>query len=162
MPVRWPALDNSHQPYKRVGTLGTGPRGRERMPERKNWECNKIKGEDYKQLCVWVGAEGKGHKRGSKKVVKTDKAWKKKYNKEYNKFLDKAGRPRSRRNVAQPKYKYRVPKEVSTTGAVQSIGRGRVRRSASATAAASARPARRPATTRAAASRTRTRRSSSR
>lgn len=144
MASRHAPLDDSHQPFKRLTVLGPrrspGPRGREPISEQKNWECNKIRGAKYSQLCVWVGADAPGHKRGSRKVVKTDPAWKKKYNKEYNKFLEDAGRPRARRNVAQPAYRYRKPKEVARAG---SGGAAAGRGGRGARAAAAAAPARR-------------------
>lgn len=140
MAVRHPPLDNSHQPFKRLTVLGPrrspGPRGREPISEQKNWECNKVKGKKNTQLCVWVAADAPGHKRGSRKVVKTDAAWKKKYNKEYNKFLKDAGRPRARRNVAQPAYKYRKPKTVTLAASSAPAARGGRRAAAAAPARA--------------------------
>jgi hypothetical protein len=104
-------LDDSHQPFKRLRKIGSGPRGREPIYEKKDYECFKIKGEKYRQLCIFVGKPGKGHKAGSKKLVITKKAWKKGYNKEYSRW--RLARPvKPRVNAAQPAYKYRAPRQV--------------------------------------------------
>lgn len=112
MALRHSPLDDSHQPFKRLRRIGPGPRGRETLGEKKNWECNKVAGAKYVQMCIWVGPEGEGHRRGAKKVVKTKRAWKKKYNKDYNKHLKKLGRPKARTNTKQPNYRYRQPRTV--------------------------------------------------
>jgi hypothetical protein len=97
-------IDGSHQPFKRLRKLGTGPRGREPIAEKKHWMCSKF--DDYAQFCVWIGPKGKGHKRGARKLVVTNPKWKSKYNAEYTVFRN--SRPvKPRVNAAQPGYRCR-------------------------------------------------------
>jgi hypothetical protein len=104
--ARHSPLQDDHNPYKRLRSIGPGPRGREPLPQRTNWECNAVKGAPYVQMCIWVGPEGKGHRKGAKKVVKVAKAYKKAYNKEYNAWRKKqALKPRV--NARQPNAPYR-------------------------------------------------------
>ncbi len=106
--ARHTPLDDSHAPFKRLRKLGPGPRDRAPISEKKHWECNKIEGAKYRQLCTWVGPAKMGHRKGAVKVVIVNKAWKKEYNAEYAAFrAEKPNKPRV--NAAQPNYKYRKP-----------------------------------------------------
>lgn len=106
--ARHPPIQDDHNPFKRLRSIGPGPRGREPLRQRQNWECNAIKDAPYKQMCVWIGPEGKGHRRGSKKVVVVDPEYKAKYNKQYNKW--RKGQPlKPRVNARQPNAPYRKP-----------------------------------------------------
>lgn len=108
MASRNPPLDDSHQPFKRSSRIGSGPRGREVLKEKKIFQCTRVLNRPYEQLCVVVKAvEGK-YKKGAVKIVVVDPAYKSKYNSDYNEFLKKGGRPRFR-NAFQPNYKYRKP-----------------------------------------------------
>lgn len=105
--ARHQPLDDSHAPFKRLRKLGPGPRDRAPITEKKHWECNKIEGVKYRQLCTWVGPAKMGHRKGAVKVVIVNKAWKSEYNAEYAAWRE--GKLKPRVNAAQPNYKYRKP-----------------------------------------------------
>jgi hypothetical protein len=74
-------IDDSHQPFKRTGAIGPGPKKRPKVHQEKNWECQKGKAtaKHYVQICTYVGDYSK--RRGKKIKVLRSKASKKKYNK---------------------------------------------------------------------------------
>lgn len=50
-------IDDSHQPFKRAGKIGPGPKRRPAIFEEKHWECRKGKNTrtHYVQVCTWIG-----------------------------------------------------------------------------------------------------------
>ena len=132
--ARHKPIQDDHNPYKRLRSIGPGPRGREPLPQRKHWECNAVQGAPYVQMCIWVGPEGKGHRRGSKKVVKVAQGYKAKYNREYNAW--RKGQPlKPRVNARQPNAPYRKPSTVIAYKYVPGI-KAAARKAASARKAA--------------------------
>lgn len=81
-----PALDTGHSPFKRMATLGPGPRRRPAIKAQDRYVCKKgntirnKKGESvtYVQKC-------KDTVTGKVRTIKTDAAWKQEYNSDYNK-----------------------------------------------------------------------------
>jgi hypothetical protein len=116
MAYRNPPLDDSHQPFKRSSRIGTGPRGREVLKEKKIFQCTRVLNRKYEQLCVVVKDVKGKYRKGAVKIVVVDPTYKSKYNSDYNKWLKKGGRPRFR-NAFQANYKYRKPLPRTTRAA---------------------------------------------
>ncbi len=74
-------IDDSHQPFKRTGRIGPGPRKRAAVFESKTYSCKRASptATHYVQVCTYFGADGKKHTT----KVKLKKAYKKRYNKVY-------------------------------------------------------------------------------
>lgn len=85
-------IDDSHQPFKRTGAIGPGPKKRPKLQQEKNWECQKGKSttKHYVQVCTYVGDNRA--RRGKKVKVKTLKSRKKRYNKLYRKWAKRNAR----------------------------------------------------------------------
>lgn len=101
-----PALDSSHQPFKRTDQFVGGPRKQPRTQQGK-WACewqepgtgkpdgrgklSRAKAKEYssEQLCTPVGDEAAKHKEGYVKLVRVKRNAKKKYNTAYKKFVAK-------------------------------------------------------------------------
>jgi len=101
-----PRIDGSHQPFKRTRKLGPGPKKRPAIGQTKDWECIKTRGQktDYTQLCRYVGPDR--DRRGEVRLVKTNKAKKKRYNKVYRAWAKKH-RKALQAQPARPGYRCR-------------------------------------------------------
>ena len=85
-------IDDSHQPFKRTGAIGPGPKKRPKLHQEKDWECQKGKNTKthYVQVCTYVGDNRK--RRGKKiKVVRSKKS-KRSYNKLWRAWAKRNGR----------------------------------------------------------------------
>jgi len=79
-------IDDSHQPFKRRGKIGPGPKRHPPVLQVKDWEC--VKGsKKYVQVCTYVGPNKK--RRGTKTVNRMNPLKKKKYNKQYRAWAKK-------------------------------------------------------------------------
>lgn len=92
-----PPLDSSHSPFKRMATLGPGPRKRPEIKAVGKYECKKGKTvkkggvKYYVQKCTVVAT-------GAVRTIKTNSEWKAEYNKVYAK----------KRTRSAPTNKYRA------------------------------------------------------
>lgn len=129
-----PALDSSHQPFKRTDEFVGGPKKKPRK-EAGKWSCEwqkpgtgkpdgkgklsaaqvKAKGISSEQLCRPIGDEVAKHKDPNyTKLVRTKRTAKKAYNKAYKKFVKKEEKKgkhsRGYPQAPQPKYENRGSK----------------------------------------------------
>lgn len=129
-----PALDSSHQPFKRTDKFKGGP-AKVPRDEKQKWACEwqkpgtgkpdgrgalkpaqvKAKGIVSEQLCRPIGEEAAKHKDPNyTKLVRTKGSTKKKYNKKYKKFVKKEEKKgvqsRGYAQKEQPSYRKRDSK----------------------------------------------------
>ena len=84
-----PALDKSHSPFKRMATLGPGPRGRKAIKVQDRYVCTR--GKPVKKGGVKFYVQNcKDTETGKVRKIKTNSEWKQGYNEAYAK-----GRKRS-------------------------------------------------------------------